>query len=277
MGVIRGFLLVIVAVLLFLSLISASLFWTLSLSLNYENVQRQSTMIIKDFLGDNLNVSSVIPQYMPMIQSYCKNHSNLSYVFNAAGYTFDISCSSVSQGSDKIIEEGIKSLVNKVYYKEYDCNFWDCFVPTEPPLFLVSEKTHNVLVNNFSFSLVISIILAIGLFFLIEKKTNWPILVGGFLLINFFLFVKLDYLLSLFSDKMISKFLTIFFAEAYTVSVYALAGAVVLLAIGIVLKIFKLGFFIEKNVLKFGKLKEEKAKKKEEKEKKNEDGKKEKK
>jgi hypothetical protein len=133
-------------------------------------------------------------------------------------------------------------------------------------LFLVSEKTHDFLLNKFYFLLTLSVILSAGVFLLIQKKSNWPIVVGAFFLITFLLFVKLDYWLSLFSDKMISKFLTIFFAESYTISVYALLVAVALLLVGIILKIFKLGFFIEKSVLKFGKLKEEKKEKKEMKE-----------
>jgi len=266
MGVIRGFLLVIVAVLLFLSIITAGLFWTLSLSLNYENVQKQSTMIIRDLLGDTINVSSVIPQYYPLIQTYCKNHSNMSYVFSTAGYTFDIPCNTTLLSPDRLVEEGIKSVVHKFYYKEYDCKFFDCFVPTEPPLFLVSKKTHDFLYSKFYFFLTISVILSVAVFLLIKKKSNWPIVVGTFFLATFLLFVKLDYWLSLFSDKMISKFLTIFFAESYTISVYALSVAVVLLLFGIILKIFKIGFFIEKKILKFGKLKEEKKEKKEVKE-----------
>jgi hypothetical protein len=265
MGVIRGFLLVIIAVLLFLSIVTASLFWTLSLSLNYDNVQKQSTTIIKDFLGNTANISSIMSQYYPLIKSYCQNHSNLSYVFSSTGYTFDIPCSSVANRTDKIIEAGITSVVSKFYYKQYNCSFLDCFVPTEPPLFLISEKTHNFLLNKAYFFLVLSVILSAGVFLLIQKKSNWPIVVGAFFLITFLLFVKLDYLLSMFSDKMISKFLAIFFAEAYTVSVYALVATVVLLLVGIVLKIFKIGFFIEKNVLKFGKLKEEKKKKQDDK------------
>ena len=136
MGVIRGVLLVLVAVLLFLSIICTNLFWTLSSSLKYENVEKESVIIAKDFLK-GVDVTNAVKQMYPLILSYCKNNSE--YVFNYQGYTFDVPCSVASQGQDAIIEEGVKDLVKNVYYTEYECNFLDCASKPQLPLFLVTE------------------------------------------------------------------------------------------------------------------------------------------
>jgi hypothetical protein len=140
MGAIRGLLLVLIATLLFFSIFLSSLFWVLSSSLTYDNVQRESTAIGKELLT-TLNITSEIKLIYPLIQLYCQNNSN--YVFNAEGYTFDISCASVANGEDAVVEEGIKDFISNIYYTTYNCNFLDCASKSPVPLFLVSEKAYN--------------------------------------------------------------------------------------------------------------------------------------
>lgn len=251
MGAIRGIFLVIVAVLLFLSLISMTLFWTLSQSLSYNNIEKQSLILIKDVLKENTDLTNKIHEIYPLIQSYCQNNSD--YVFNTEGYTFDISCETVLQGEDAIMEESIKGMVHKIYYTEYNCNFIDCIKESQVPLFLISEKAHNYWNTLFYFSLIISFVLSVLIFFLVEKKTNWPILTGSLLIISSVPFIKLDVILSLFSDKTLFKLLKIFFSEAYFVSFKILIAGIVLIASGIILKIFKVGFFISNLISKFKK------------------------
>ena len=253
MGVIRGILLVLVTVLLFLSIISANLFWTLNLSLSYENVERESAIIAKDFLRE-INVTSAIRQISPIMNAYCKNHSN--YVFNYQGYTFDVPCDSVALGENAVIEEGIKDLVKSVYYTKYDCNFLDCVDKSQIPLFLVSEKAHEFWKNNLYISLIISLVLLALVFLLVEKKTNFPILAGSLLILSSLIFIKLDSVFALFSDSIIFKFLGIFFSMAYSVSLRILITGAALIVLGIVLKVFKIGFGVS-NL--FSKLKQKKA------------------
>ena len=63
MGVIRGFFLVIAAVLLFLSLISMTFFWTLSSSLSYDNVQKEASAIVTDFFKEANATSAIDKNY----------------------------------------------------------------------------------------------------------------------------------------------------------------------------------------------------------------------
>lgn len=241
MGAIRGILLVFVVVLLFLSVLSANLFWALTVSLNYDNVQEESTSIIKDFL-QGMNMTGIIKQNYPLIQFYCINHSE--YTFNYQGYTLDIPCSVVAQGENAIVEEGIRDLIKGVYYTKYDCNFLDCPSKFQLPLFLISEKAHDFWKSNLYFALGISFVLLALLFLFIEKKTNLPILAGSLLVVSSLIFIKLDSLFSLFSNQVIFKFLKIFFSKSYFVSFRILIAGIVLVITGIVLKIFKVGFSI---------------------------------
>lgn len=249
MGVIRGILLVLVVVLLFFSFFAINLFYTLSLSLNYDTLQRESANVIKDSLKE-INLTNIIGNQYNLIKSYCKNNSDSDFVFSAQGYTFDISCSTASQGEDAIIEEGAKDLVHNVYYAEYDCNFFDCFKKSPIPLFLVSEKTYTFFTNKLYLLLTLSLVLLVLSFFLVEKKTNLPILVGSMLIISSLPFFKLDYFFSLLSNKIIFKFLKIFFSQAYFVSIKALIAGIILLIAGIILDIFKIGFKISNFISK---------------------------
>jgi len=240
MGVIRGALLVLVAVLLFLSFFSLNLLWTVSSSLGYENVQKQSAVLADDLLSE-VNLTQIIVQNYPIIQLYCTNHSN--YVFSYGGFTFDIQCSVALQGTDALIKEMVRSAVHSIYYKEYNCNFIDC-LGSYFPTFLISEKFSNFVSNKVYFSLLVCLVLFALVFLLVEKKTNAFILSGILLIISSLPFIKLDYIFSLLSDKTITQLLWIFFSQSFYVSIKLLLIGVALLVLGILLDIFKVGFFI---------------------------------
>lgn len=270
MGLIRGILVVVVSVLLFFSFLLVNLSWTLSLSLSYENVQSQSTLIVKDILQEQIGLDDYTITTLPQMQLYCQNNSDYITVYQ--DYTFDIPCDIIMQGPDAVINETVKDFIHGIYYTEYDCDFLDCLKESEVPMFLVSEKAYDYWVNKFYFSLMASFILLILIFVLVEKKTNMPILAGSLMIVSSLPFLKLDSVLSLFADKMFVKFLSIFFSQAYPVATQTLIAGIILLALGIALKFFKVGFFISKFISKFKKNSETKKdnKKQEIKEKKEE-------
>jgi hypothetical protein len=247
MGAIKGFFLVIISVLLFLTIFSTILLGIFGKSLNYNNLETESSIAIKGIL-ENYNLSSQVEKIYPLIQSYCQNNSN--YVFSFGEYALDIPCNSALQGTDAILNEGVKSFIHQVYYKEYNCNFVNCFNNSEIPLFLISEKTHNFLINKFYILLTISFILFILLFFAVNKKSNAFIIGGIFSIILSLLSFKLDYLLSSISNKTISSVLKIFFSQSFYVSLWALIMGVILIVLGIVFKIFNIGFFISNLISK---------------------------
>jgi len=249
MGAIRKILLVIVAVLFFLSLILVSLFLTLNLSLKYDNIQQHSTTIIKDVLNENFNLTTLIGNNYQLLQQYCMQ-GNSNYTINTQGYNLVIPCSSVSQGADAVIDTGIKALVNQTYYAQYNCGFLDCFPKYPVPLFLISEKAYNFWNGMFYLALGFAVILLLLLFFLMKKKINLPTLAGILLIFSSIPFFKLEALMSLFSNKLIFKFLGIFFSQAYFVAITILIAGIALLTVGIVLDIFRTGFFVEHFITK---------------------------
>ena len=247
MGVIRGIFLVIVSVLLFLSFICVNLFGILSLSLTYENVQNQSVPIVQTALQDS-NMTNKIQEVYPLIQAVCQTSPN--YIFVVANYSITIPCTVALQGSDAIIKEGIKNVIHQIYYTNYDCDFLNCIKSSQLPVFLLSEKAYNFWIEKFRISLAVSFVLLVLLLFLLEKKANMPILSGILLAISSSIFIKLDLIFNSLSNKMVSQILKVFFSQSFYFSLKVLIVGIVFIGIGILLKMFKVGFFISNLISK---------------------------
>ncbi|MCK9568004.1 hypothetical protein M0R72_03550 [Candidatus Pacearchaeota archaeon] len=255
MGVIRGFFVVIVAVLLFFSVFSLNLFGILSSSLTYENVQEKAEIVLEDVLTD-LNVTSIIEQRYPMIVSFCQNNSevviNSEYIFSDEGLVFDIPCESALQGIDVVVDEGIRSVVHKIYYGNYSENATDYLsTPQDAPLFLISEQAQILSNKAFYYSLLASLILIGLLFLLTKRKSNTFLLPGIFMVFSSLIFFKINDIFSLFSDGILFKFLGIFFSTAFPVSIRLLIAGILLILIAVFFKAFRVGFWISSLVEKF--------------------------
>ena len=251
MGLFRSGLFVIASVLLFVAFLTANVFLTLNKSLEYEIVKPELVSVIKDIFEDKINLSGVIDENFEYMQLYCKNNSE--FVFNEQGHTFAIPCSVISHGSDAVIEYGASSLVDEFYYKDYNCNFWDCFGKTEIPFFLVSKKAKDYWENKFYFLMLVSFILIILMFFLVERKANLFVVTGSLLAVSALLFIKLDWILFFISDKPLLQFFTIFFTKAYNVFLISFITGLIILALGILLKFFGIGFKISEFFSRFQK------------------------
>ena len=251
MGIIRGGLLVVVSVLLLLSFLVGNVFLTLSLSLDYDNVKSELVPIVKELVEDEMDLGQVIEEHYPFMEEYCEN--NTEYVFNEQGYTMVIPCDVVLQGHDAVVIYSIDALVEEIYYKDYDCSFWDCLKETEQPFFLVSQKAHDYWLGKFYILLVFSIILIALIFFLVEQKTNLSILVGILLAISALPFMKLNWILSFISEESFLQFFTVFFAKSYVVFLISFILGLIIIALGVVLKFFVVGFKISDFFSKFSK------------------------
>ncbi len=267
MGFIRGGLLVIVCVILFISLFVGGILLTLSSSLKYENVKPELVSFLGDVVNEQLNIEEQISEFLPMIELYCQ--TNLQYAFSYGENTFMIPCDVMLQGSDVVIDSVVNSFVDEYYYKEYACNFWDCLGEEEIPLFLISGKARDYWQSKFYFVLLLSVVLAILVFLLAKKKINSFFLVGALTIISALPLLWLNKISSLFpssSDevgKYIPNIVLIFFNQSRSVFMKVLIIGVVLVIIGIVLKLFHVGFaisnFFEKiKSQKFGKSKSNK-------------------
>jgi hypothetical protein len=259
MGVIKGIFVFLVCSLLFLSLFSTILFLNLSNSLEYQSLQKNSASFIKEIIKNKTNFDDLLSENIGFMQVYCsQNISSDKYSLSLENYTLDIPCNE-NLTLDYVLDEGVKDLSSQIYFKEYNCKFIDCFGQEEIPLFLVSQKTYALLIKSFYISLLVSFGLIILLFFLLEKKSNLFIISGALLLIPSILFSYLNKIPSLIQEPLISRALGIFFMDFYSLSIKMIIFSISLMVIGILLRVFKIGFLIS-NLFNKEKIKEVKDK-----------------
>lgn len=266
MGVIRGILLVTVCVLIFFLVLVGSILWTVSSSLQYEHVQPGLSSLVNKVvdqqlgaLGEGLNIEEEIESLMPAIELYCQD--NQQYTFNYEGNNIVIPCDVLTQGSGAVVSHGANSLIEQYYYKEYNCNFWDCFGESEIPLFLISQKAHDYWQGKFYLSLIAFFVLVALAFLLVEKKLNSFILVGGLTIIAALPLIKIGPLVSRLLGsagefgEYISEMVLVFFNQSHNIFIKIIIFGAVLLLLGIVLKIFHIGIVIANFFGKFSKSK----------------------
>lgn len=254
MGFMRGGLLVIVGILLFLSLLLGSIFLILSWSLQYENVQEELGSVAKELTEDkfglieeNFNLTEEMEEAREFMDEHCQNES--SYVFSEGGYTFVIPCDildEVEENPSALIDQGIENIVEQIYYDDYDCKFWDCFEKTELPLFLVSEKAKNYWQEKFYFSLIVSLVLIILVFFLVEHKQNMSIIVGSLLIASSIPLMQLEKIIGSIAGDSYLAFVGVFFSKTGGVFWIMLILGLVILGLGIAMRLLTLDFIKKK-------------------------------
>lgn len=250
MSFIRGSLLVFVSILLLISFLVSGIFATLNASLNYENVKPQINSLIKEIVENEVN-KTIIDEQVKILQTHCKTNSE--YVFNdeATNYTFIIPCEVIANGTDEIINKESALLIEEYYYKEYQCGFLNCF-KEKSLFFLVSQHAKDFWKKQLYTFLIVSVLLAVLIFLLVEKKNNFPILIGSLLILGFLplfaIYEIAKFVVSnLFSEIPfdLSSIALIFFSKANSVFLTGLILGIILIAAGIFLKLLKIGFKIE--------------------------------
>lgn len=245
MGFIRGGLSFILGILLLFSLIAGNFFLILTLSITPEKIQEgvsENFESIVEFIGTDINLTKEINENFGKIESYCENNSD--FVFTEQGYTIDIPCEVALQGEEAIIEEGVKDIVEEVYYEDYSCDsLWRCFLNSENPLFLVSEQAKDYWKSRFYYSLIASLLLIIIMFFLFERKTNLFFVAGFLLIISSLPFMMIKNVFSFFNYSFL-QFVPVLFSESYRVFLMSLISGIVVLGFGVGLKFFNFGSFI---------------------------------
>lgn len=242
MGFIRGGLLVIVSVFLFIAFFAGNLLLTISWSLNYENVKVELNEVITTTLQNQVDIDSFVQNDLVDMQNYCLTYSD--YPLSFRGNAISIPCSVVSEGQDAIIPFFASEFIGQIYFDEYECGFWDCFSQDDIPFFLVSAKSQAYFYSKFNLVLMSIAVLAILGFLLAEKKSNFFLLTSVLLAISALPFAKFDVFAGLFGDE-VQGIISVFFSKAYSVFLASLILGGILLAIGIILKLFKVGFKIQ--------------------------------
>lgn len=284
MGFIKGSLFVIVATCFFIALLAMNSIFVISSSLDYNNIKADLVPVVKDTLKENINLTSVIDfkQY-PLMQKFCKNSSQqFDYKFTEKNYTFSVSCGAISNGTEAVFDEVIDKFVYEQYNKEYACDYWQCFKAGEIPFFIVSQHSADYWNKQFYFSILISVALFGLMFLFIEKKTNLPLVAGSLIILSSLLFAKLEAITKWAINALLTlpispedylKFFTLIFTQSSRVFIIMLIIGLIVLAIGIIMKFFAIGFKINEFFSKFKSKSDEQKKETETKpEKKGKDG-----
>ena len=231
MGVIRGILLVIVSVLLFVVLLAGNVLWTLDKSLDYEVIKPEIISVVKEAIEGEINVNEIIGEEFGKMESYCLNNSEYVFSDYESGRVFELPCGVVAQGSDAVVDYAIEDFVEEIYSGQAEEARFD--------FAKLNESVHSY----FYIALVVALVLFVLIFFLVEAKSNSFIIVGSLLSISALPFVKIEGFLSWIPFEFAELF-AVFFSKAYTVFLTSLITGLIILAIGIIMKFFGVGFKI---------------------------------
>lgn len=249
MGLIRSTLLVIVSVLFLLSLIATGSFLTLSSSLEYSNIQNQLLPVVKEMANGELQLTKGINDNYGEMVEQCLNTSEV--VLGNGTESFIIPCSVVINGSEAVTDKILKDMMKNIYYREYDCNFFDCNSEGNVPFFVVSEHSKDYFSSKFRSLLFLSLILFGLIFLLVEVRSNSFILAGGLMVFSSLVFYKLEGIIGFFAKIELLKFFTFLFTESLYVFTKFLIFGIVLIVFGFIWKTFSLGFKIKSFFDKF--------------------------
>jgi hypothetical protein len=256
MGFIRGALAILIGVLLFVSILSGAFLLTLSSSLKYENVQEKFGPVLKGLIQQGGLVQAFESKFS-LMKTYC--NQSLEYVFQYNGYNLVIPCDVIKQGTNAIVDYGIEKAVEQTYYKEYDCEFTNCFKQGELPIFLISEKSRDYFLNKFYFVLLFFIVLSVLMFLVIQKKSGLLTIVGSFFIVASLAVWKIGELITRLTSAQIKNIIGIFSSSSYSVFIKMLVIGIILVVLGISFRIAGIGMRISDF---FSRMKKEEVKKK---------------
>lgn len=262
MGFIRGTLFIIVSILLFFSLIGTGIFYMVNLSLEPEIVQSHLVNSTNKAVRE-IGVYDNFVESFEMIQSECDKIG--FYEFNIDYEILNVDCENLSSDVDEAYYNNLGNFVMNSYYNDYNCSIWDCLKETGSPSFLISKKTKDYAYGKFYFFLLVSLALIGAMFFLVEKKSSFPIIVGGFLSVVSFIFLKIDSFVPTFEDKLVLSFVSIFLTRAYGVFAKFIFFGILFILIGLIWKFAIFGFKVKKVIDWFKEWKKNHAKAKAEK------------
>lgn len=258
MGFFRIIGVILISLFLIISLIGFGVTETLQKSTKYENIEYKLTDISKDFITENIKLESTIEQALPFMQTYCMNNTD-AYSFQESGYSFEISCDSINQGTDQIIDDiidqTITAFIENYYYQDYNCEMIECL--QQQPLVLMSEKAHEYWTEKSNLLLIISLGLAVVLFFLTKHKSNFFMISGGLVVGTSILISQLPDIASDIamttlspaistleqlgaSSDIFAKIARAFFSQAEEVYLWFLLVGILLIGVGILFKVFNL-------------------------------------
>lgn len=234
MGFFRGGTIFFLGVLLLISLFVGNLFFVLYSSLDYKNVQEHFTPILSNVIYGGMDEQQINEAFDMMI-NYCQQKDN--FPIDSGVFIFDIPCSSIlSQTPQQVLILEVESFINKVYYNEYECSFFDCFSQQNLPFFLISKNTQDYVKSKFYFFLVLSLILTGLIFLLLQHKKSILIVLGSLIILSSLPLIKIGSLSTILSGEHIPEVLSLFTGKATTTFWVVFVLGIILICLGIGLR-----------------------------------------
>lgn len=234
MGFLRGVAIFFFTIVLIISILVMTFTWTVSWSLQYENVQPALKSAAQDFikssfLGEDFNIREDQLQYSCLVQK--------NYEFSYELINVSVPCEIMEQGADSIIAYAAEPAVQQIYYADYNCEMWNCLKESSVPFFLFSEKSMDYWKEKFLIFAALSLII-FALIFLISKNRPVNFIVTGAIIILCSLpFNSLGWALFLLPSDLSGLF-SVFFTKSHSVFIILLILGIAFIVTGIVSKIF---------------------------------------
>lgn len=111
MKIIRGGLFIISVIVLFLSLLLANVFFSISWSISYDEISTELSQTISEILEKEYDLNNYIEKNEEEIYNYCLPHQE--YEFDFEGIKKNLSCEKIILGMEKTIDEIITHYENK--------------------------------------------------------------------------------------------------------------------------------------------------------------------
>lgn len=137
-----------------------------------------------------------------------------------------------------------QSIISEIYYKEYNCSFFDCLEKGYDPFFVVSKHSQDYWEFWAFLSIFVVIFLTVGLFYAMNNNIHFLITLGSTLVgaslafstVNIFLILSNILGISVFTD-----FILIMFSEVTNVFFVLFGFGLALIVCGFALKFFDFG------------------------------------
>lgn len=234
MGFLSKGLLILLGILVFVCLLIGSLFLTITLSLDYEIVKPGIITLSNEFLGGQ------IKEEILFMQKQCENNTDFVINIEEISKVFIIPCEIVSQGENETLDYALSLFIEEIYYKQYDCSFTDCLKEMDYPFIMISKTAQDYCKSKTYLFLVVALVFSVLMFFLIENKVNFPLVLGGILVVTSLLLKQLKKLILIVLPVEVEDFFSILITKIGSVfSIFFIIG-IGLVVVGIILRFISL-------------------------------------
>jgi hypothetical protein len=250
MGLLKGGLLFFAVSLLFVSLLISAITLTISTSLDQEKLQDEiAQTVAEEFAKSSLDSNNTeftesIEESFPELERECETNEEVVVEDEEGRPVATIPCEAVEQGAESVVEEVLNSLAK---------NFTDSAIDEiteeeKSPLrifhnLFLSENSKDFWKKGFYYSIFFSLILAVAVFFLVEKKTSLPITLGTLLMVAS-LPIFLASLISSNLESSILRPIAVLFSNAYSIFTIYIVSGFLLIILGVGLKFLEATYSI---------------------------------